>query len=43
MNDLRKREPRLLGDIIRDMIQQGLLTIKMNDYGKNRCWVFGNL
>lgn len=33
MNDLRKREPRLLGDIIRDMIQQGLLTYKVKNYG----------
>lgn len=34
--NLKKREPRPVGEVIRDLIQRGeiLLNYKMNDYGK---------
>ena len=35
MKSFKKREPRLVGEVIRDLIEQGLiLTTKKNSYGR---------
>lgn len=35
MKSFKKREPRLVGEVIRDLIEQGLILItKKNSYGR---------
>ena len=37
MSELRKHEPRLLGEVLRDLIQQGaiLSNLRYKNYGKS--------